>query len=157
MKKMFLLLFFFFVSVSFAQIESFDSTYIKGLKEDLHTTVNEIVKQNLKLTEDESKIFWPLFEDYLNEYETIFNKRVEITKDYMMDYYGMDNETAKGLLSRSIKLNEDIFTLKKKYVNLMLEKLPAKVVGKFWQIDARVTALIDLVRMSSVPLVRDEE
>lgn len=157
MKKLIVLLFVFSVSVSFAQIESFDSEYINGLKKDLKSTINEIVKENMKLNEDEGKIFWPIFEKYLGEYESIFNQRVEITKDYMMDYYGMDNETAKGLLTRSMKLNEDILSLKKKYMNLMLEKLPAKVVGKFWQIDARVTALADLVRMSSVPLVRDEE
>jgi hypothetical protein len=157
MKKLIILLFLLTASISFAQIESFDSTYVKGLKEDLKTTVNEIVKENMKLTEGEAKVFWPLFEKYLSNYDSIFNQKLAITKEYMMEYYGLDNEKAKELINKSVKLNEDIFALKKKYMNLMFEQLPAKVVGKFFQIDARVSALVDLVRMSSVPLVRTEE
>jgi len=30
-------------------------------------------------------------------------------------------------------------------------------VGKFFQIDNRIAVLIDVVRMSTVPMVRDEE
>lgn len=47
-------------SLSFAQIESFDSTYIDGLKKDVGGTFKEIVKSNLILTEDEAKVFWPV-------------------------------------------------------------------------------------------------
>ena len=44
-----------------------------------------------------------------------------------------------------------------KSLDKMFEQLPAPLVGKFFQIDNRVSALVDLVRMSSTPLVRDEE
>jgi hypothetical protein len=47
--------------------------------------------------------------------------------------------------------------LRKEYLNKMFEQLPAPLVGKFFQIDNRVSALLDLVRMSATPLVRDEE
>jgi hypothetical protein len=144
-------------SLSFAQIQSFDSTYVEGLKKDVVGTFKEIVKDNLKLTEDEAKIFWPLFDEYMAARSPIFEERVSITEEYMMNYYALDDETAKDILNKAMKLNQDLLDVRKKSLNKMFEQLPATLVGKFFQIDSRISALIDLVRMSSTPLVRDKE
>ena len=144
-------------SLSFAQIQSFDSTYIEGLKKDVGGTFKEIVKENLKLTEDEAKIFWPLFDEYMAARSPIFDKRVSITEEYMMNYYALDDATSKDLISQAMQSNKDLFDLRKEYLDKMFEQLPAPLVGKFFQIDNRVSAVADLVRMSATPLVRDEE
>lgn len=157
MKTLLILFTLLITSLSFAQIQSFDSTYIEGLKKDVGGTFKEIVKENLKLTEDEAKIFWPLFDEYMAARSPIFDKRVSITEEYMMNYYALDDATAKDLISKSMQSNQDLLDLRKEYLNKMFEQLPAPLVGKFFQIDNRVTALIDLVRMSATPLVRDEE
>jgi hypothetical protein len=157
MKK---LLFFFllvFTSLSFTQIESFDSTYIEGLKKDVGGTFKEIVKENLKLTEDEAKVFWPLFDEYMAARGPIFEERVSITEEYMMNYYAMDDATAKDLINKAIQSQQDLMDVRKDYLNKMFEVLPAPLVGKFFQLDNRVSAVLDLVRMSATPLVRDEE
>jgi hypothetical protein len=157
MKTLTLVLILMFFSVSFAQIQSFDSTYIEGLKTDIGGTFKEIVKENLKLNEDEAKIFWPLFDEYMAARSPIFDKRVKITEEYMMNYYALDDATAKDLINKSVQSNQDILDLRKEYLDKMFEQLPAPLVGKFFQIDNRVSALIDLVRMSATPLVREEE
>lgn len=157
MKKLIIIPTLLICSLSFAQIESFDSTYIKGLKEDVLATSKEIVKDNLKLTEEEAKIFWPLYDEYMAAHNPIVQERVNITEEYMLNYYSMDDETAKDLLYRSMQLNQDILDMKNEYLNRMLEQLRAPLVGKFFQLDARISALVDLVRMSATPLVRDEE
>lgn len=157
MKKLLVLSLLVFTSLSFAQIQSFDSTYIEGLKKDVGGTFKEIVKENLKLTEDEANKFWPLFDQYLAARSPIFEERVSITEEYMMNYYALDDATAKDLINKAVQSNQDLLDLRKKYLNKMFEKLPAPLVGKFFQIDNRVSALLDLVRMSATPLVRDEE
>ena len=143
--------------MGFAQIQSFDSTYIEGLKKDIWGTYREIVKQNLTLTEDQSKVFWPLFDEFVAAHNPIFENRVKNTEEYMMNYYGLDEETAKDLINKAVKLEQDRLKMKTEYINKMLEKLPATVVGKIFRIDARVSTLVDLVRMSAIPMVRDEE
>jgi Spy/CpxP family protein refolding chaperone len=157
MKKILLIIVLFACTFSFAQIQSFDSTYIEGLKKDVGGTFKEIVKENLKLTEDEANKFWPLFDEYLAERSPIFEERVSITEEFMMNYYAMDDATAKDLINKAIKSQQDLTDLRKEYLNKMFEVLPAPLVGKFFQIDNRVSAVADLVRMSSTPLVRDEE
>ncbi len=156
MKKL-LVLVLVFTSLSFAQIESFDSTYIDGIKKDLGGTFKEIVKDNLKLTEDEANKFWPLFDEYMAARSPIMEEKVAITEEFMMNYYAMDDATAKDLLAKTMKSYQDLLDLRKEYVNKMFEQLPAPIVGKFFQIDNRVTAVAEVVRMSATPLVRDEE
>jgi hypothetical protein len=157
MKKLIILFTLLISSLSFAQIESFDSTYIEGLKKDVGGTFKEIVKENLKLTEDEAKLFWPLFDEYMAARGPIFEERVSITEEYMMNYYAMDDATAKDLINKSMQSFQNLIDLRKEYVNKMFEVLPAPLVGKFFQLDNRVSAVLDLVRMSATPLVRDEE
>jgi Spy/CpxP family protein refolding chaperone len=157
MKKLLVLSLLFFASLNFAQIQSFDSTYIEGLKKDIGGTFKEIVKENLKLTEDEANKFWPLFDEYMAARSPVFEERVNITEEYMMNYYAMDDATAKDLINKAMKSNQDLLDLRKEYVNKMFEVLPAPLVGKFFQIDNRVTAVADVVRMSSTPLVREKE
>ena len=157
MKKILLVIVLFACTFSFAQIQSFDSTYIEGLKKDVGGTFKEIVKENLKLTEDEAKIFWPLFDEYMAARSPIFEERVSITEEYMMNYYALDDATAKDLINKSVQSIQNLLDLRKEYLNKMFEQLPAPLVGKFFQIDNRVSAMLDLVRMSVTPLVRDEE
>ena len=157
MKTLLILLAFLISSLSFAQIQSFDSTYVEGLKKDVAGTFKEIVKDNLKLTEDEAKIFWPLYDEYMAERNPIFDEKVSVTEEYMMNYYALDDETAKDLIKKAMGLNQALLDARMKSLDKMFEQLPATLVGKFFQIDSRISALIDMVRMSSTPLVRDEE
>ena len=157
MKKILLIIVFFACSISFAQIESLDSAHIAGIKNDIKGTFTEIVKQNLKLSEEEAKAFWPLYDEFMAARNPIFEERVNITEEYMLNYYAMDDATAKDLINRSVKLSQDLLDVRKEYLDKMMEKLPVPLVGKFFQIDNRFSALADLVRMSSTPLVREEE
>jgi hypothetical protein len=55
-----------------------------------------------------------------------------------------------------MSLEKDLLDIQKSNIEKMLEKLPAPLVGKFYQVDVRVTALANLARMSSTPMVREE-
>ena len=157
MKKLIFLLFIILCSYSFAQIQSFDSTHIEGLKNDLVGTYKEIVKQSITMTGEQSKIFWPLFDDYMKARNPIFEERVSVTEEYMLNYYSLDDETGKNILNRAMQLSQELLDVRKEYINKMMEQLPVPVVGKFFQVDNRVTIALDMIRMSSTPLVREEE
>ena len=146
-----------FFSVSFSQIKSFESDYVEMLKKDIQENSKQIVADNLTLTEEQAKIFWPLYDEYDAAYDKMVDERVEVIKEYMMNYYGMDEETGKTLITKSIDLKQKAVDLQKEYINKLMEVLPISVVGKFFQIDNRITAIIDIARMANLPLMREEE
>lgn len=157
MKKTIILASLLFCSLGFAQVESFESEYVEMLKKDIQAESRKIVADNLTLTEDQSKIFWPIYDEYDAAYDKMVDERVEVIKEYMMNFYGMDEETGRKLIAKSIDLKEKAVDLQKKYINKMLEVLPISVVGKFFQIDNRIAAIIDITRMANLPLLREEE
>lgn len=157
MKKLLVISSLFFVSVSFAQIESFDSTYVDEIKADAWGAYVDIVTNNLALTDEQAEVFLPMLNDYIADQNKVADMRVKNTEAYMMDYYSMDDSTARNLLNKALEIEQERINIRREYMEKMLEKLPATVVGKFFQLDARIFALIDLVRMSSIPMVRNEE
>ena len=157
MKKLIILPLLLLCSSSFAQIKSFESDYVEMVKKNIQDDARTIVADNLTLTEDQAKIFWPLYDEYDSEYDKLVDERIEVLKEYMMNYYGMDSETGEKLITKSLDLKEKAVDLQRTYINKMLKVLPISVVGRFFQIDNRIAAIIDITRMSSLPLVRKEE
>ena len=156
MKKLFVFFLLFFASITFAQIESFDSEYIDEVKLDVWGTYLEIIGDNLVLTDEQAEIFMPMLEQYLADQGKVADMRVKNTENYMMNYYDLDDATAKDLLNKAVEIEQERMNIRREYMEKMLEKLPPQIVGKFFQLDARIFALIDLVRMSAIPLVREE-
>ena len=157
MKKIVILLSLLLCSYSFSQIKSFESDYVEMIKKGVQEDSRNIVAANLTLTEEQAKIFWPLYDEYDAAYDKLVNERVELIKEYMMEYYGDDAEVGKSMITRSLELKKKAVDLQEKYINKMLEVLPASLVGRFFQIDNRISALIDIVRMSNLPLAREAE
>lgn len=157
MKKTIVFFLLIFTSLSFAQIESFDSTYIDEIKADAWGTYIDIVTNNLALTDEQAEVFLPMLNDYIADQSKVADMRVANTKEYIMNYYALDDSTARNLLNNALEIEQERINIRREYMSKMLEKLPATVVGKFFQLDARIFALIDLVRMSSIPMVRSEE
>ena len=157
MKKLSVFFLLIFTSISFSQIESFDQTYIDDVKADAWGAYLEIIGDNLTLTDEQAEIFLPMLENYIDDQNKVADMRVKNTEDYMMNYYDLDDATAKELLNKAVEIEQERLNIRREYMAKMLEKLPPQVVGKFFQLDARIFALIDLVRMSSIPLVREAD
>lgn len=157
MKKLTILILFFVSAIGYSQIERFEADYIDLLKKDIQAESKNIVEANLELTDEQAAIFWPLYDEYDAAYDVIVDERLKFLEDYMLDYYALDDETTKDLISRAIEIDQKILNTRKEHINKMLDVLPATLVGKFFQIDNRIGAVIDVIRMATVPLIRKEE
>ena len=144
-----------FVSLN-AQTEYFE-TDIRGIRTDIREVAKEIVAENLELTTEQAKIFWPLYDEYMAELALLGDKEVKLTEEYMLNFYLMEEKTASNLLDEVLNLERDKQSLKSEYIRKMKKVLPAKVVGKFYQIDRRLSLLIDAEKVSRVPLLKKEE
>jgi len=144
-----------FVSLN-AQTEYFE-TDIRGIRTDIREVAKEIVAENLELTTEQAKIFWPLYDEYMAELVLLGDKEVKLTEEYMLNFYLMEEKTASNLLDEVLNLERDKQSLKSEYIRKMKKVLPAKVVGKFYQIERRLSLLIDAEKVSRIPLLKKEE
>jgi hypothetical protein len=129
---------------------------IEGLRSDLREEAKKIFAENMILTPEEAKVFWPLYDEYRATMKPFGDREVEITELYMLDYYAMDDSVASKLLDDITKLDSDKRAVQNEYIKKMKKVLPAKVVGRFYQIEKRLNLMIDLEKASRVPILKSE-
>jgi polyhydroxyalkanoate synthesis regulator phasin len=113
----------------------------------------EIVKANMLLTNSESAIFWPLYDDYRAERNTLSDRRAENIKDFLAKRDTMSQDDAEKLTKTNFELQEDVVKLKEKHWNKMNKVLSARTTSRFFQIDQKLDAAVDMVIASKVPLI----
>ena len=97
-------------------------------KEKIEAQKIAYITTQLKLTADESKTFWPVY----NEYET---KKETIRKDFRKNYKpnatdSISEAKAKELITAQLKMEQDLLDLKKEYAVKFQSVLTASKVIK---------------------------
>ncbi len=157
MKKLLISSIFILFAVSTVNAQFFKQSDIDIYKGDVAKQAKGLVKGHLDLTEDQAKIFWPLYDEYRAESDEILNEELRVIEDYLMNYYILDDAKAMELMRKSNELRRNKLDLREKYLEKMAKVLPAKLVGKFFQIDHRLELMISQQRTEKIPLVRDQD
>ena len=156
MKSLYFILIVLFVTSINAQTKYFE-TNVAEIRADLAEQGKEIVAQNVKMTEEEAEIFWPLFNEYDKKNHELGDKEIEIIENYMLNYYAMDQEEGTKILQESMQVRIDLLNLEREYIDKMIKVLPLSVVGKFYQVNRRLDLLIDTQKAVKIPLLREPE
>ena len=124
------------------------------LRSDVQAQRTAVVTDEMKLTDDQSKAFWPLYREYSNKQQVLGDQRVSLIKDYANSYNTMDDATADGLVKRQLKFTQDRLKLQADYYPKFKKAVGAKQAAKFLQIDNRLNMLIDLQLAASIPVLQ---
>jgi hypothetical protein len=107
----------------------------------------------MQFTDAESTAFWPLYRDYARDQQTIGDTRVQLIKDYAKNFDSMDDAKAKDMTQRMMEIEEKTVKLREDYWPKFEKALGAKRAAKFYQVDGRLSLLINLQLASEIPLV----
>jgi len=156
MKRLIILLVLFLFGIGFAQSENFETGYIDILKKDIQTEAKKLVGENLEMTGEQENDFWPLYDEYAAELLELSNERLNVISSYMLDYYDLSDEKAETLVNQAMDIEQKRLDLKRKYISKMNEVLPAKLVGKYFQIDGYLQTLLTIQRQSTIPFIKTD-
>ena len=129
---------------------------IQLLRQDIRSKKKQLIAANLTLTDAEATKFWPIYDQYSAEMTKIGDQRYALIKEYAQNFGSLTDEQALSLINRSLALDEAVAQLRIKYVPIINKVLPSKKTATFFQIDRRITMLIDLQLASQIPLVQDQ-
>jgi hypothetical protein len=114
---------------------------------------NDIIAHTMQFTEGESTAFWPVYSEYARDQQAIGNDRVQLIKDYAQNYDSIDATKAKDMVQRMIAIENKTGQLRESYWPKFEKALGAKRAAKFYQVDNRLTLLVNLQLASEIPLV----
>jgi hypothetical protein len=139
-----------------AQPTSDSSTdqYIEMLRKDVRSLRKQIVAANLDLTEDEAVKFWPIYEQYTADLGKINDTKVALIKDYARNYTTMTDEQAEAYVRGRAGVDQSVNRLRLKYFPVFHRVLSGKTAATFFQIEWRISLMIDLQLASQMPLIQ---
>jgi hypothetical protein len=127
------------------------------MRQDLRSQKKQLIAANLQLTDAEATKFWPVYDQYTAELTKLGDQKYALIKEYGLGYGTLTNEQALGLVKRSLALDEQIAQLRTKYIPIFNQVLPGTKTATFFQLDRRITNLIDLKVASQIPLVQEQK
>jgi len=114
-----------------------------------------LVADNMQLTEDEAKGFWPLYNRYQDELFLLRSRKLKLIDDYAKSYEKMTNETAKRLLDEYMTIEALGLKLRQTYLPKFREVLPETKILRYYQIENKISAALIYELASKIPLTKD--
>jgi hypothetical protein len=113
-----------------------------------------LVTAAMDLQAPEADIFWPLYREYRLAMAKVNDRFVKLLVDYMKNYDELSDAQATRLMDEYLSIERARSGVKAKYVPRFREKLPARKVARFFQVDNKLDAIINADLASVIPLAR---
>ena len=126
---------------------------VQLLRKDVQAAKNEIITDTMMFTPTEAAAFWPVYKEYAAAQHGIADKRLALITDYAQHIDNMNDATARGLTERMFAIEEGTQSLRKEYYPRFEKALGAKRAAKFYQVDNRLSLMINLQLAAEIPLI----
>ncbi len=124
------------------------------LREDIRSQKKQLIAANMQLTDTEATKFWPVYDQYTAAASKIGDSRLALIKEYAQTYDAMTDAQAKSLIQRWADTDQASMNLRMQYIPKFEAVLPGKKAALFFQIDRRLSLLMDLQLASMIPMVK---
>ena len=128
-------------------------TDIQLLRSDVNANKQTIIADTMKFTDAESTRFWPVYRDYAHDQSKIGDELVQLIKDYASNYETMSDDMASDLVQRLINIEDKTNNLREDYWPKFKTALGAKRAAKFYQVDHRLTMIVNMQLARATPLL----
>ena len=134
--------------------DEFDAEALAEARELLKSGRKDLVRVELHLTESEAAAFWPIYEQYRDDIERVRDRQAKVISTYMEAYWAaeLNEELAKHVLDEHFAINSALLKTEKKYLRQFRKVLPASKVTRFYQLDNKLDAEIEVALAALIPL-----
>jgi len=134
--------------------EPLSAADLEGLRAELRSSRKQIMAQNLLLTPEEATRFWPVYDQYQADLTTIKDDQYALIAEYANGFGRIDDATATAIITRWLDIDVRTAALRARYVPIVGRVLPGVKATTFFQIDRRVSMLIDQRIGSLLPVLQ---
>ena len=124
------------------------------LRADIQTRKTDILRQNLTLSYEQAKTFWPLQRSYENDLSKLGDQRLNVIREYTKNWDNLTDDTAKDLGKRLLDYQKKRVDLRGRYFDRMSKEISPTIAAKFFQVETQLEDIIDLEIASSLPLIK---
>lgn len=130
---------------------------IQLLRQDLRSQKQKLIAQNLPMTESEAVKFWAVYNRYGDELRQINDEKFRLVREYGDQWAAMTNDEALIYIRRWLEVDAQVQQLRLKYVPEVSQVLPGKKAATFFQLDRRISMMMDVQLSSQLPLAHSKD
>jgi hypothetical protein len=112
-----------------------------------------VVKDYLQLSEKESSVFWPLYDEYEKLLITRFKRYKALIKIYMQEHENLSDKKAQEMTTTLMDIQADYLKNKHTYIKKFSEKLPPKRVFQYFVLEDQIEAGFFSMILENLPPV----
>jgi hypothetical protein len=127
------------------------------MRQDLRNKKRQIIAENLPLSDAEAEKFWPIYQHYTNELKLINDEKYALLKNYAESWGNMSNQDALIYIRRWLEVDQKAHALRSQYVPVVSQVLTGKGTATFFQLDRRISMMMDIQISSQIPLVQGKK
>ena len=130
-------------------------SYVDEVRADLSDGKASLINHVMRLTKDESIIFWPIYNEYEDELFALGDQRIDLLGRFVkaQSDQALNNTAARSLSDDWFKFETQRLELVRKYHDRIGKELSPLHAAQFTQVEHRVATVIDLLIASETPLV----
>jgi hypothetical protein len=136
-----------------AQTKTLNLTaYAELLRADVMLEKAAIITEVMGFTEEEDKVFWPIYREYDAEMAKLGDERVALLAEYARTFEHLTDDAADGLARKAIDLDSRRQAVKAKYYERMRTALKGRTALRYLQVEHQLQLLIDLQISAALPI-----
>lgn len=115
----------------------------------------ELIRSEIRLSDEEEVAFWPLYKQYRAETDAIQDRYAAMITEYIRRYdnAALTDEYADELIDTFMSIKYELLDVQKKYLPEFRKVLPSLKVARLFQLENKLNAEIDAQLALVVPLV----
>jgi hypothetical protein len=120
----------------------------------VQTDRRAVLAETLNLEDSESRVFWPIYDEYEAARKKITDRRLAMLDTYAAKYDALTDADADDLLKTRMQLDKEAFDLRQKYGKKIQKALPSKKALRYMQVQDRIDNMLAAEAYSIIPLAR---
>jgi len=127
------------------------------LRQDIRAMKMQVIGENMSLSDTEAQKIWPIYKHYADDLHEVNDAKYALLKQYAETWPTMTDHDALIYVRHWMEVDAEAQALRLKYVPIVSQALPGKKAATFFQLDRRLSMLVDLQLFSQIPLAHVEE
>jgi hypothetical protein len=112
-----------------------------------------VIAKNMNLTDAESEVFWPVYNEYHEKKRKVNDKLVKALQELGREWDTLSGERSQEILKDYLDYQEQRLKLRRKYLKNFNDVLPPKKVTRYYQVENKLDIMFDFGLAGSIPLV----
>lgn len=113
-----------------------------------------LVAKAMNLTDDEARVFWPIYDDYKAELAKLSDRSIKLVADFGTYYRDLTDQQATDMAREAFSIEQERLNLREKYFEKFSGVMPGKRVARFFQVERRLDAVVTLNLAQAISLVQ---